>query len=172
MAEILWIERWLPWVVLVASAIGGTLMLIPKTGALLGRTFARILRRGEFALGSMRGQAISLPLFVSAWAAFAGFQVLIARSFGYATSVTDAVLIGIAVILGWILGYVTVFAPSGFGVREGTIAFILAPTMGTTDALIVAALTRVGLILVEGVALLLVLLFPSRAREESGPPPS
>lgn len=165
MADVLSIPVWLPWAVLAGSVIGGVLMLTPKTGALLGKTFARVLRRGEFALGSMKGQAISLPLFISTWAAFAGFQILVARSFGYAASVTDAVLLGIAVILGWVLGYVTVFAPSGLGVREGVIAVILAPTMGATDALLVAALTRIGLILVEALALLLVLLFCPKEKQ-------
>jgi len=51
--------------------------------------------------------------------------------------------------LGWSLGYVTIFAPSGIGIREGFIAAAMSPYMRAEEALIYATLSRLVWIFTE-----------------------
>jgi hypothetical protein len=47
-----------------------------------------------------------------------------------------------AFALGWVIGYLAVFAPAGVGVREAVIVYILSDTMGVPVAVAVASLSR------------------------------
>jgi hypothetical protein len=51
--------------------------------------------------------------------------------------------------LGWSLGYVTIFAPSGIGIREGFIAAAMSSFMRPEEALIYATLSRLVWIITE-----------------------
>jgi succinate dehydrogenase hydrophobic anchor subunit len=54
----------------------------------------------------------------------------------------QAALVVGAFCLGWALGYVTLFAPGGIGIRESVIVFLLAPILNSTDSLLYASIHR------------------------------
>jgi uncharacterized membrane protein YbhN (UPF0104 family) len=149
------------WICVAASVLAALLLLHPRGGALIGRLAQRVLRRGEFALETLHGERASFPSFCVAWVSFALFQYVIALSFGFGSSIHELLSFFVAFLAGWILGYVTVFAPSGLGVREAVVVAILTPSIGATEALVVAALTRLGLVCME----LLVLFFAALNRK-------
>ncbi|MBI3957111.1 MAG: flippase-like domain-containing protein [Candidatus Kerfeldbacteria bacterium] len=167
--EMLQVPAFFPWAVLAISVFAVGLLLHPKTGAVLGRTASRLLRRGEFALSTSRGETEALPLLLTAWGAFALFQVLIAQAFGFVGSFLDAVVFSIAFVAGWVVGYVTIFAPSGIGVREGIVVVMLTPFVGATNALVIAAITRVGLLVVELALVGIAVAVSSRQQKEEAP---
>jgi uncharacterized membrane protein YbhN (UPF0104 family) len=47
------------------------------------------------------------------------------------------------------LGLIAIFAPSGLGVREGALVYLLSLMMGTPVAVIIAVLTRIWMTLIE-----------------------
>ena len=49
----------------------------------------------------------------------------------------------------YLAGYVAIFSPAGLGVREGALVFLLTPALGPSAALVLAALQRVWLTVVE-----------------------
>lgn len=51
--------------------------------------------------------------------------------------------------LSWAIGYVTIFAPSGLGVREAVLAALLGLVMSPAAALVYAALNRIVWVLTE-----------------------
>lgn len=65
-----------------------------------------------------------------------------------------------------ILGLVAIFAPSGLGVREGALAFLLSFVMATPVAVIISVLTRIWMTLIEIGLIGMVYLF-SRFRNRS-----
>jgi hypothetical protein len=57
--------------------------------------------------------------------------------------------------IAWILGFLSIFAPSGFGVREGIIVFMLLQIMSPTEASCIAIAARLGIVVLElGVSLI------------------
>jgi hypothetical protein len=44
--------------------------------------------------------------------------------------------------LAWLIGYVSLFVPSGLGVREGVLAYLLSPTVTEPVAVMIAVLSR------------------------------
>ncbi len=51
--------------------------------------------------------------------------------------------------ISWTVGYVTIFAPGGIGVREGVLTAILAVVIAPADALIYAAVNRIVWVISE-----------------------
>ena len=49
-----------------------------------------------------------------------------------------------AYAFAWLLGFVVVFAPSGFGIREATLIALLSPQLGTAPAVLVAVTLRLA----------------------------
>lgn len=52
-------------------------------------------------------------------------------------------IIWLAFSVSWTLGFLTPGAPSGIGVREAVLVYILSPMLGTPDAIIISLLFRV-----------------------------
>jgi hypothetical protein len=64
----------------------------------------------------------------------------------------DLSLAGIAIgsfVLSWAAGYLTVFAPSGFGIREAVLVFLLGGIISPEVAVVYAAVNRFSWIAVE-----------------------
>jgi uncharacterized membrane protein YbhN (UPF0104 family) len=70
-------------------------------------------------------------------------------------------IIWLAFSTSWTLGFLTPGAPSGIGVREAVLVYILSPMLGTPDAIIVSVLFRVVTV---GGDLLFWLLMEARTR--------
>ncbi len=69
--------------------------------------------------------------------------------------------------LGYLLGWVAVFAPGGIGVREVVLIGLLAPALGSGAALAVSIGSRILLTLAEASAGALALLIGGQARQRS-----
>jgi uncharacterized membrane protein YbhN (UPF0104 family) len=54
-----------------------------------------------------------------------------------------------AYAVAWLVGFVAVYAPGGLGVREAVLVALLAGRLGASDALVVAAVSRAILTLVD-----------------------
>ena len=80
---------------------------------------------------------------------YAGTWVLICVSFWMAAhalvqvSATQLPVYGGAFAVAWIVGLVAIYAPGGIGVREALLVAILGPRIGTAEAVLVAAASRV-----------------------------
>ncbi|RMF76512.1 MAG: hypothetical protein D6737_19990 [Chloroflexi bacterium] len=57
----------------------------------------------------------------------------------------------ISYTVAWTIGFLTIFAPAGLGVREGIITLLLTPIVGETTALTVALLARLWATTAEGI---------------------
>jgi uncharacterized membrane protein YbhN (UPF0104 family) len=69
-----------------------------------------------------------------------------------------------------ILGLIAIFAPSGLGVREGTLVYLLSYIMPGSVAVVISVLTRIWMTLIEiGLIGMIYLfgLFRKRAKEGS-----
>ncbi len=51
--------------------------------------------------------------------------------------------------LAWLIGFVSLFAPSGLGVREGVLVYLLSPTVTEPTAIMIAVLSRAWLVAAE-----------------------
>lgn len=60
----------------------------------------------------------------------------------------------------WLLGYISIFAPSGFGVQEITLAGLLSTYMPFSLAIVIAILFRILFLLSEILALLFSVVYP------------
>jgi hypothetical protein len=69
--------------------------------------------------------------------------------------------------LAWCAGFVVVFVPAGFGIREGALALLLTNFMPIGEALSLALLTRVAWIVTEGFWILVTLVWVSQIPELS-----
>ena len=63
--------------------------------------------------------------------------------FGHQLGFDEYLLIGFAFAASWTLGVATPGAPSGIGVREAVLVFILSPLVGTPHAILLSILFRV-----------------------------
>jgi uncharacterized membrane protein YbhN (UPF0104 family) len=64
------------------------------------------------------------------------------------------------------LGLIAIFAPSGLGVREGALVYILSFMMATPVAVIISILTRIWMTLVEIGLIGMVYLFYKLQKQE------
>jgi len=64
--------------------------------------------------------------------------------------------------LAWLIGFVSLFAPGGLGVREGVLAYLLGPTVTEPTAIVIAVLSRVWLMASELLCIALVKLTEHR----------
>jgi uncharacterized membrane protein YbhN (UPF0104 family) len=69
--------------------------------------------------------------------------------------------------LAWCAGFVVVFVPAGFGVRESALALLLANIMPVEVALSLALLARVAWIVAEGFWILITMVWVGRSPELS-----
>lgn len=97
---------------------------------------AQDLRRGFHLLGAFILYAVYFLLF---GLVFWGLSTML----GYTAGFDRFPVVTVALLAGWLLGYVTPSAPGGLGVREAAIIFLLGPTIGEADALVLAIVFRV-----------------------------
>jgi glycosyltransferase 2 family protein len=139
-------------------ALGVVLGLVGATLAAPRLKGLRVLRRLDpvpkrrLACAGLLTTASWLPAGAAAWV----------LTDGLASSSADVRFVTGAYALAWLVGFVVVFAPSGLGVREATLAALLAPRFGLGPATVLALMLRFANVLgdltaagtTEGVALL------------------
>lgn len=141
------------------------LLLLPLAGLLHPRVFTSMLNR---ALRLIRRPPLEQPLTgrgvarasgwcVASWVLLGLHIWALCRDVGASAPVLALGITGFAA--AWLVGFVVVFAPAGFGPREGVLVAVLAGSLvgGAGAALVVAALSRLLLVLGDGLLAVLAL---------------
>lgn len=109
-----------------------------------------VLRRsghvGDLPLKTGRRLLFLLPGYVLNWLILGGAFVCLGRGLGLELGVWSGTS---AFAAAYFAGYIIVVAPAGIGVREGALVTLLAPTLGAEAAIVLAALQRVWITVVE-----------------------
>ena len=130
----------------------------------------RIVRKKD-KIPATSGLGRSFVWMAVAWLSFAVFQVCTAKALGLQMrDITDVAVVSGVFLVSWLVGYLSFITPSGLGVREAVLAFLLAPFMGAGAAVLLAVLSRAVMILIEVIALGIVNVVASS--RENNPQPS
>jgi glycosyltransferase 2 family protein len=134
---------------------------------------ARMLRRLGYRreLPPLRGDTVGLLVvfYAGTWV-LGGFALwLLLRSVGAHPAPSTIIYLGGTAAIGAIVAVLAFFAPSGLGVREGTVYTLMLAVAPSGQALAATALNRVAITVVEVLLLVVGGLF-LRAPERSGEP--
>lgn len=127
------------------------LRLAHRTGPAPAITGAALLRSSGWALVM--------------WLAFGAHAWVLASRLG-ADGLRDATTVVGAFALAWVVGFLVVIAPAGAGPREAALVLALAPVMDTPDALVLALVSRVLMLVGDGLVAAI-----SAPRRRVAPPP-
>jgi uncharacterized membrane protein YbhN (UPF0104 family) len=108
----------------------------------------RLANGGSRAVRIVRAGTGPFLLYLSAWPAIGVGFWLCARGLVPVPAHDLPVYAG-AYGVAWVAGLVAVYAPGGLGVREAVLVALLAGRLGASDALVVAAVSRAILTLVD-----------------------
>jgi glycosyltransferase 2 family protein len=159
----------------LSAAAAVAALLLGDWGILLAAVLIGIaglggrLREGRLASRPGVSAALaSVPMYAAVWVVIGvGFwltaRALVSIPYG------DLVIYVGAFSAAWVVGLVAVFAPGGIGVREAVLVALLHGRLGTADALIVAAVSRVVLTVVDLAAAGVAVLIRSRNLEPPAP---
>lgn len=140
------------WGVAIVTAVAIVLIATERH-----RTFHR-----PSAFATVRATLLYLPI----WLLLGGSFWLCARGL-VAVPARDLALYVGAFAVAWLAGLLAVYAPGGLGVREAVLVALLSSRLGSADALVVAATSRLILILVD--VLLAVVATASLRRSRARP---
>ncbi len=165
------LQAGLTWPALVLVAAGAVALAPPVFNRLLALG-ARLVRR-PLVVGRVAGGALaaSAAWALVMWAAFGAHAwALAVPLMAPEAGASDVLRVASAYALAWVVGLVVVVAPAGAGAREGALVALLAPLVGTSDALVVAVASR-GLMmaadaLAAGIGVLPVVLRRARRSPE------
>jgi uncharacterized membrane protein YbhN (UPF0104 family) len=120
----------------------GGLILAAVAVALASADLTARDRRAAFA--TIRATLLYLPIWLllgaSFWLCARGLVGVPARDLAFYAG---------AFAVAWLAGLVAIYAPGGLGVREAVLVALLSGRIGAADALVVAAASRLILILVD-----------------------
>jgi uncharacterized membrane protein YbhN (UPF0104 family) len=142
---------------LVAAAALSSLLLggwgIPLATVVLGAGVLAGRRLGSDSTvnswqAGLRAGTAAAPLFAAAWLVIGSGFWLTARAL-VGVPVGDLLLYIGAFSAAWVVGVVAVYAPGGIGVREAMLVAILHGRIGSADALVVAAASRIMMALID-----------------------
>jgi uncharacterized membrane protein YbhN (UPF0104 family) len=97
---------------------------------------------------AVRAAIRATALYVPTWVVLGGTFWLFARGL-VGVPARDLPLYAGAFAVAWLAGLVTIYAPGGIGVREAVLVALLSSRIGAGDALVVAAASRLALILTD-----------------------
>lgn len=138
------------WALLVLPA--GVVALSPPVFNRLVALGLRLARRTTAPPRlTARGLARSAGWAVLMWVLFALHAWLIALDLGARTA-GDAATVGGAFALAWLVGVLVVFAPAGTGPREAVLVVALGSVMEPAEALVLAVVSRVMMIVADAAA--------------------
>lgn len=133
-------------VLVAAAAAMRSARVVATARALLSRAGG-----GPVSAIRLRPARRALLLYIAGWALTGvGFWLTAAALFG--TPLSDLPLYAGAFAVAWATGYVIVFAPGGLGVREVVLVALLRPSLGETEALLLAATSRIAFTMSDLVA--------------------
>jgi glycosyltransferase 2 family protein len=139
-----------------AAVVAAAVLALALTAGLVGRspwarqTLRRLLERtaGVEARVDLRAVRGATVLYAGVWLVFGLALWLIAAAL-YAEPLSDFLLYTGAFAAAWATGFVVVFAPGGIGVREAVLVLLLRGRLGESEAIVLAAASRIALTLVD-----------------------
>lgn len=148
--------------ILSSYAIAKTLKMLPMNlsfyilillslTAMLGlfflhKTIKKALKRLVIQTLTPKALFTALTLQLGSWSLYSlGYTVLISDTI----KVQDLVLLFSTTLLSWLIGYLSIVSPMGLGVRESAFVILAGAQIGTAQAITVAILSRVILIVSE-----------------------
>ena len=137
------------WQVAVGIAIVAGLagfLYFGGAGALLRWVLRRSGHTGDLPNPSGRGLLRLLPGYILSWLLHGAAFVCLSRGLGLDTGFGVGTT---AFAAAYFAGYVFLPAPAGIGIREGLLAGLLVPILGTEASLILAVLQRVWITAAE-----------------------
>jgi len=138
------------WVLLLALALAVT--LVPPVLTRLLKLALKVLRRdGEPPRIGGRALAASAAWSALNWAALGAQAWVLLTALG-GDDATYGLATG-AFALAWLVGFVVVFAPAGFGAREGALYLLLGAVVTQPQALAFALLSRFAMTLADAIGL-------------------
>lgn len=137
------------WVGLVALA--GAAVLLPPVFDRAVALALRVLRRDTSEPVRVAGGALlrSAGWALVMWLLFGLHAAVLVSALAPGEPVRAAVLSTGAFALAWAVGLVVVIAPAGTGPREAALVLALAPLLPSADALLVALVSRVLMVLAD-----------------------
>lgn len=140
------------------STYGWALAVVPLGAAVLtppvfNRVVAlalRLLRRGDEPVrADGRGIARSTGWALAMWLLFGLHAMVLVRDLHPGDPARTAAVATGAFALAWVVGFLVVIAPAGTGPREAALVLALAPVLGSADALLVALVSRVVMVVAD-----------------------
>lgn len=126
------------------------ILLIITFLALLG--FAILRKKINMILGKFSSQklnlkylSISIVIHLTAWSLYSLGTVILISNFYTA----NFLLLFSSSVLSWLIGYLSIITPMGIGVRESAFVYLTGQHIGVTEAIFVAVLHRLVLIITE-----------------------
>ena len=133
------------WYVAPVTVLGVVLLCPPVLSRLLRLAF-RVTRRPATDI-TVSGSAMlaSAGWGLLQWFCFGLQAWLLARDLGGGKDGLLLLSVG-AFALAWVVGFLVVFVPAGAGAREAALVLVLGPTLGNGNALALALMSRVLMI--------------------------
>jgi hypothetical protein len=135
------IDRFSNWIVAPAAVI---LAVVTTRRLKLPSTYSFRLT----ALPALAGYVNLSLLYLLVWLVSAAAHWCLANAVGD-YSISNFPLLMVAVSASWALGFVSVFAPAGLGIREAVLYFFVSNWMEQTDGILFVALSRLLMFGVE-----------------------
>jgi uncharacterized membrane protein YbhN (UPF0104 family) len=124
-----------------------------------------LLRRGDEPVRvDGRGLALSAFWALVMWLLFGLHAAVLVHDLHPDDPARGAVLATGAFALAWVVGFLVVIAPAGTGPREAALVLALAPMLSSADALLVALVSRVLMVVADAAAAGVAVLLGRRGR--------
>jgi len=161
------------WYVALVPLLGVVVLSPPVLSRLL-QLMLRVTRRPPTdTTVSGRAMLVSAAWGFLQWVFFGLQAWLLARGLGDGKNPLLLLLLALgAFALAWVVGFLVVFVPAGAGAREAALVLVLGPTLGRGNALALALVSRVLMIVGDFVVVgLAVLSARAHARRAAGTAP-
>jgi uncharacterized membrane protein YbhN (UPF0104 family) len=139
------------WAVAVVPL--GVVGLLPPVFNRLVAIGLRVLRRGDQTVrvaGPGLARAAGWALVM--WLLFGLHAAVLVRNLDPGSPGRTVVLATGAFALAWVVGFLVVIAPAGTGPREAALVLALSPVIADSDALLVALVSRVLMVVADAAA--------------------
>lgn len=159
---------WWQAALLVAALLTAVGLALPRPGGRLGQWIERRVPGLRLIWSGLTPLRLAgfMGLLVVPWLTYGiAFRLLALGLLGPAAESWGWGFYIAAFTASYIAGVIAVFAPAGLLVREAALVGLLAPQLGHSDAVILAAASRIWLTALELVGAMIVLALPTRQGE-------
>ncbi len=120
---------------------------------LLNLLLDRLGRQRLESCPQRRQMLLLLGVYGTGWLLYGASGAVLASALGLATD--QPVLIAIAFVAAWLIGFLSMLTPGGLGVREAVLALLLSPVLAGSEAIALALVARLSWTAVEMAGVLL-----------------